>query len=234
MVLSRPLHFPSYDDWAHGLQEFEARNKPSMILNESPYSYIIGNLASYDQRQYPPWFNAKFEPGKSTPAGQGFGHTLVISRKRVFNVIDPDATTNDCELLKEMKAHFVSFWETENGIPKLLSGTKSAFDDQNNKLASKESTLDRYRKLLPQWRSDYESLAKCFRKCKPEDFEFAFHAHPDNSVGHLHMHVFPKKMFLREFSSKQHDWKTIPLTAILEVEEEDKRSRVKAAECSKR
>jgi hypothetical protein len=201
-----------------------------MILSESPYSYIIGNLHSYDQRQYPPWFDPNFELGRSTPAGQGFGHTLVISRKRVFNVIDPDATANDSELLKEMKAHFISFWETDNGIPKLLKRTKLAFDDQNNKLASKECTLDKHQKLLPRWRSDYESLAKGFQKCKPEDFEFAFHAHPDNSVGHLHMHVFPKKWSLRKFSSKQHDWKTIPLKAILEVEEEDKRRRAEGVQ----
>lgn len=200
-----------------------------MILSESQDSYIIGNLASYDQRQYPPWFDPKFRPGESTPAGQGFGHTLVISKKRVFNVVDPDATANDCALLKEMKAHFISFWDTENGIPKLLTRTRSAFEEQNKRLATKESTLDKYWKMLPQWRSDYESLAEGFRKCKPTDFEFAFHAHPDNSVGHLHMHVFPKKLSLREFSSKQHDWKTIPLTAILEVEEEDKMKRAEAA-----
>lgn len=200
-----------------------------MILSESRYSYIIGNLASYDQRQYPPWYDSKFKPDESTPAGQGFGHTLVIPRNRVFNVVDPDATANDCELLLEMKAHFVHFWNTEHGIPKLLTRTKSSFEEQNRRLHTKESTRDKLSKLLPQWRSDFELLAKTFRKCKPEDFEFAFHAHPDNSVGHLHMHVFPRKWSLREFSSKQHDWKTIPLTAILEVEEEDSKERVEAA-----
>ena len=196
-----------------------------MILSKSQQSYIIGNVASYDQRQYPQWFNPKFEPGKNTPAGQGFGHTLVISRNRVFNVIDEDATANDCNLLKEMKEHFVSFWKSKDGIPKLLRRTRSAFDDQNNKLESKPSRPKKYKEMLPQWILDYKLLAKDFQECKPEDFEFAFHAHPDNSVGHLHMHVFPKSRVLREFSSKQHDWKTIPLQAILEVEEEDKKKK---------
>ncbi|KAK4695067.1 hypothetical protein P7C71_g2618, partial [Lecanoromycetidae sp. Uapishka_2] len=200
-----------------------------MILSKTSDSYIIGNLASYDQRQYPAWFDPKFQADVYTPAGQGFGHTLVISRQRVFNVIDPDATANDSALLKEMKEHFIDFWKDENGIPKLLRRTKSAFDDQNNKLATKKSTLDKYYKSKPQWISDYESLAKQFQNCKPTDFEFAFHAHPDNSVGHLHMHVFPRNSNLREFSSKQHDWKTIPLAAVLEVEDEDKRNRMELA-----
>ena len=203
------------------LKEFEAHNKRSLILSESPQSYIIGNLASYDKRQYPQWFNPKFKPGVNTPEGQAFGHTLIVSRKRVFNVVDPDATENDSALLKEMKEHFVRFWE-DNGSPKLLKRVKSAFDEQNAKLASNDKTLNSYHELLPTIKADFETLSHGFRHLKPEDFEYGFHAHPDNSVGHLHMHVYPKKSFLRKFSTYSHDWKTIPLDAILEVEEEDK------------
>ena len=35
------------------------------------------------------------------------------------------------------------------------------------------------------------------------------------------MHVFPKAEALRRFSTKTHDWKTIPMQAVVEVEEED-------------
>ena len=198
-----------------------------MILSESPDSFIIGNLHSYDSRQYPEWYDAKNRPGINTPEGQGFGHTLVISQKRIFNVVDPEATENDCERLKEMKRHFISFWDLEHGSRKLIRRTQSAFDDQNKKL--KDKALDAYTKLLPALEQDFESLAEDFSKLRSEDFKYAFHAHPDNSVGHLHMHVFPKKDYLRRFSTKSHDWKTIPLEAVVEVEREDKMKLVAQA-----
>ena len=199
------------------LQEFEAHNPPSLILSESPDSYIIGNLASYDGRQY-----RYLEPksGKITPEGQGFGHCFVISRKRIFNIVDPDATVNHCALLKEMKEHFITFWKTEDGSPKLLTRVRSTFDEQNNKLASKDADAQSFLSML---KNDFDSLSKNFLRCKPKDFEYAFHAFPANSVGHLHMHVFPKTSELRKFSTKSHDWKTIPIEAVLEVEAEDER-----------
>lgn len=201
-----------------------------MILSESQDSYIIGNLATYDSRQYPQWYDSKFEPGVNTPEGQGFGHTLVISKTRIFNVVDPEATKDDCRWLKEMKHHFICFWETEHGSPKLIRRTQSAFDDQNAKLERKKTTLEIFQKLLPTLKKDFDSLAEEFKQLEPKDFQFAFHAWPDNSVGHLHMHVFPKKEVLRRFSAKRHDLKTIPLEAILQVEEEDKRRAAEETE----
>lgn len=163
-------------------------------------------------------------PGINTPEGQGFGHCLVIAKQRIFNIVDPEAATNNGVLLKEMRAHFISFWNS-GGIPKLLKRVRSAFDDQNVKLGNNSKTPDPYRNLLAVLESDFDEMAAIFRKLKPQDFEFAFHAFPDNSVGHLHMHVFPKASFLRRFSTKQHDWKTIPIEVVLEVEMEDKASR---------
>ena len=199
-------------------------NDRSLILCESADSLIIGNLASYDFRQYPEWFDAKYKPGSITPEGQAFGHTLIVSRKRVFNVIDPDATANNASLLKEMQNHFVRFWE-KNGHAKekLIARVRLAFDTQNAKLAGKPDTIDKYNTLLPQIEADFQKFAVEFEQLKIADFVFAFHAYPDNSIGHLHMHVFPRVESLRKFSSKHHDWKTISLKAVLEAEAEDKK-----------
>ena len=186
-------------------------------MSESGDSYIIGNRESYDKRQYPQWLNPKFRPGH-TPEGQGFGHCMVIPKKRVFNIVDPDATANDTTLLKEMQAHFIKFWEN-GGTAKLLSRIRTAFDDQNKKLTSNDKT-DGSRNLISVLEADFIALSEGFTRLKPRDFEFGFHAFPDNSVGHIHMHCFPNKSFLRKFSARQHDWKTIPVEAILEVEKE--------------
>lgn len=226
MVLCRsslPSPFLAFSNLTSTLQEFGSHNPSSLILSESQDSYIIGNLASYDKRQYP-----EFKPGEHTPEGQGFGHCLVISRKRIFNIVDPDATANHCTLLKEMKAHFITFWKTEDGSPKLLERVRSTFYEQNIKLASNDRNAKSLDGLLTTLKKDFDSLSKSFLRCKPDDFEFAFHAYPANSVGHLHMHVFPKKDELRKFSTKSHDWKTIPIEAVLEVEKEDERGTVQS------
>ena len=200
------------------LQEFESHNSSSLILSESEDSYIIGNLASYDKRQYP-----EFKPGEHTPEGQGFGHCLVISRKRIFNIVDPDATANHSALLKEMQQHFTAFWKAEDGSIKLLKRVRSTFDEQNTKLAPPGKDDKSCESLLSMLVKDFNVLSEKFLRCKPDDFEFAFHAYPSNSVGHLHMHVFPKDGNLRKFSTKNHDWKTIPIEAVWEVEEEDEK-----------
>jgi len=154
---------------------------------------------------------------------------MVIPRKRIFNIVDPDATANDGILIKEMRNHFINFWKG-GGAPKLLKRTRSSFDVQNDKLRRKSDALSPqdtatttpYQRLMSVVRSDFEALSKRFSELKPEDFEFGFHAFPDNSVGQLHMHVYPKGNSLRRFSTKRHDWKTIPIEAILEVEQEDR------------
>lgn len=213
VVGSKP--FAKCDTW---FSDFESHNPSSLILSESQDSYVIGNLASYDKRQYP-----EYEPGKNSPEGQGFGHCLVIPRKRIFNIVDPDATANHSALLKEMKDHFITFWKTEDGSPNLLKRVRSTFEEQNNKLASNERNAKARESLLFTLTKDFDTLSKSFLSCKPDDFEYAFHPYPANSVGHLHMHVFPRNGELRKFSTRSHDWKTIPIEAVLEVEEEDKK-----------
>lgn len=205
------------------MQEFESHNPSSLILSKSQDSYIINNLHSYDKRQYP-----ESKPGEQSPEGQGFGHCLIIARKRIFNIVDPNATADHSVLLKEMKGHFIGFWETENGASKLLERVRSTFDKQNTKLATNDSTVKSRETLLSTLTNDFNDLRERFLRCKPHDFEFAFHAWPANSVGHLHMHVFPKDGNLRKFSTRSHDWKTIPIDAVLEVEEEDERGMVES------
>ena len=193
-------------------------NDKSRILSSSEDSYIIGNMESYDKRQYPEWLDPKYKT--KTPEGQGFGHTLVIPRKRVYNIVDPEATANDCALIKEMKKHFVDYWKNFDQRRALLHSIETVFEAQNTKLGAKDET--EFKATSPPVIEDYHEMAQKFLKLKAEDFRFAFHPHPDHSVGHLHMHVFPKDESLRKFSSKEHEKKTIPLDAVLEVEAEDK------------
>ena len=127
-----------------------------------------------------------------------------------------------------MKEHFITFWKNEDGSPKLLKRVRSTFEEQNTKLEKNDRNARSRKNLLHTLTKDFDVLSKIFLRCEPDDFEFAFHAYPANSVGHLHMHVFPKNGDLRKFSTKSHDWKTIPIEAVLEVEEEDARGVVES------
>ena len=192
-----------------------------MIIDSTKDSYIISNFQSYDKRQYPEWLDEKYE--KETPEGQGFGHTLVIPRRRIFNIVDPEATAENCALLIEMKEHFTNFWSVYANRIKLLHAIKDNFDTQNHKLEAKDKA--EYKATSPPVLEDYQEMAKRFLELEAEDFNYAFHPHPYHSVGHLHMHVFPKDEMLRRRSSKDHEFKTIPLDAILEVEKEDRKKK---------
>ena len=143
----------------------------------------------------------------------------MISRNRIFNVVDPEATAHGLALLREMKEHFIKFWNTASGKEKVLHRTKKAFDDQNVKLEKKNEQL--YQEMLPQILEYFNKSSGIFRNLEPEDFIFAFHPWPDCSIGHLHMHVFPRLEELRKFSTRKHDWKTISINSIFAVEAED-------------
>ncbi|KAL8683544.1 MAG: hypothetical protein Q9186_000456 [Xanthomendoza sp. 1 TL-2023] len=192
--------------------EYALHNPSSLILSSSTHSYIIGNMASYDGRQYP------LAPTEKRPEGQGFCHTLVIPRERVYNVVDPDATANDCFLLKEMRAHFIRFMSTDGGKAALLARAKKALTDQDRKLTFAKDN-DAYTSEIRQAvYADFDVGSRIFMKLKQDDFIFGFHVFPENSIGHLHMHVFPSWEALREWSTRDYDYKTVPFEAIMEVE----------------
>lgn len=67
----------------------------------------------------------------------------------------------------------------------------------------------------------YEDMKPQFLALRaPQDFVFGFHPFPLNSVGHLHLHVYPRKDGLRVWSSKAHEWKTVEIEEVLEAEGE--------------
>lgn len=204
-------------------QEYADHNPPELILSESDHSYIIGNIVSYDERQYPSWLLPKFRPGK-TPAGQGYGHLLVIPKERVaYNIVDPAATkdlpTPDRQSIAEgLQSHFVSFWESAGGPAAVARRARKGLQDQYEVLAAKDAAKAEI--IQKEVMEGFEHLTPEFEKLRACDFTMAFHPFPWISIGHLHMHVFPASKQFRQFSSHKQDLKTIPLAAVVEVERE--------------
>ncbi|KAL8865301.1 MAG: hypothetical protein Q9198_009387, partial [Flavoplaca austrocitrina] len=199
--------------------EYNVHNASHLILSESEHSYIIGNKASYDGRQYP------LPPNAKRPEGQGYCHTLVIPKTRIYNVVDPLATENDCFVLKDLYEHFQRFWLANSSINRrlILHRARKVLDERDTALVNGKTPrppeyTDSVRNAIF---TDFDRMQYEFQVLKISDFLFGFHVFPDNSIGHLHMHVFPHNSRFREYSTKTYDHKTVPLQAILEVEAED-------------
>ncbi|KAL8638504.1 MAG: hypothetical protein Q9228_004348 [Teloschistes exilis] len=196
------------------------RNNPRSSIELEAWRNQDNDVAYNLLRQYP------LSPNDKRPEGQGFCHTLVIPKNRVYNVVDPSATADNCELLNEMHKHFVDFWQTDQGKEKILARAKRAIDDQDKKLRNAPAPPSNSQSASPVYDEatrknvfdHFDKLKEPFKKLEAKDFRFAFHVFPDNSIGHLHMHVFPHQEMFREVSTKVYDWKTVPLDAILEVE----------------
>lgn len=260
-------------------QEFPDHNGDDLILDASEKSFIIGNIASYDRRQYEEWFLHPDDPTKSpdpnissderkrsadalssskqatnaseskgsknttanqkiTPEGQAFGHCLVIPKTRIFNIVDPQAIEKDFEVIVELYKHFIEFWNGERGPKVLLQRAWRGVEEQNKKLEARlESTpisttrqktdelkaknKARLESLKRDLKEGYDDMAAQFLKLRaPEDFVFGFHPFPENSVGHLHLHVYPRKAGLRKWSSWKHESKTVEFETVLEAEGE--------------
>ncbi|KAL8946696.1 MAG: hypothetical protein Q9222_006939, partial [Ikaeria aurantiellina] len=200
--------------------EYELHNKPSLILSATKHSYVIGNEASYDCRLYP--LRARWE---KRPEGQGFGHLLIIPRKRIYNVVDPEATANGCFVLTELADHFKSFWESPRG-PEMAAGRAR---DGNRSALNRMSLAEMRADYLVRDHVNeyYERSFPEFIGLKTDDFMMGFHVFPENTIGHLHMHVYPLKDSLRTYSTRDYDYKTVPLQAVLDAESEDQELRRK-------
>ncbi len=162
----------------------------------------MANKESYDWRQY--------KEGKNTKEGQAFAHILVIPDQRIFNIVDPDATKDSCAVLKEMKEHFIKFWR-QGGATKILARVKEVVEEHIT--PGQDAGKDKI------W-ATYDEMSGAYENLEPDDFAYTFHPFPDASVGHLHMHVYPKSDFFRKYSTEKHDWKNIPLDVVLAVEAE--------------
>lgn len=155
---------------------------------------------------------------------------MLTTLRQVYNIV----ALQDTEIIEEMIRHFQQFWITPGAIQKCIDRIQLAVNIRKAEIVQelqrntetmtgKMDELDRVMKDV----QDYVEI--CSRKLatlRAEDFIFGFHAAPDASVGHLHMHVLPGPQELRQYSTHAHDWKTIPAKAVVEVIQAEKLGKV--------
>ncbi|KAI1374478.1 hypothetical protein F4677DRAFT_461498 [Hypoxylon crocopeplum] len=159
-------------------------------FGESENALIIGNHASFYAGQY------KDAPEK---AGMSMIHVLAIPKANIFNGVSLDKS--NVFIINEMINLFKHSWEEP--------GTRKAMIDHQL------DALRRRNQEVPDTRV-YGTAIKRFRELEAmandipiEDFTYGFHLFPDNSVGHLHMHIFAFRHKYRRYSTYAHDDKTI-------------------------
>ncbi|KAK7464354.1 hypothetical protein VKT23_006521 [Stygiomarasmius scandens] len=189
---------------------------PDLVLSESDRSYIIGNRASYDTRQY----TAEWDPSgedKARAAGMSYMHLLVISKKQqVWNIVGLE----DTEDIEEMMTHFLQFWQTTGAVDKVNKRIERAVHEREQEVIN---SLEKDESKRKGFRDVMESVEDYRKKCAErlhadkDAIVFRFHAWPDASIPHLHMHVLTSPEEFRKYSTPAHDCKAIPADIVLEV-----------------
>lgn len=173
------------EKWIRGNSHFRENNlNQEEILAENDYAVILGNRSSFDMAQYPN------EPGR---AGMSFIHVLGLPKQQIFNGVS--LTQDNCGIIDDIILLFETSW-------------------RDNQFRNK--VIDYQLQMAGMNRQDVQTRnGRCAHLCRkaeslePEDFNYGLHLWPEQSVGHLHIHIIARSMEMREYSTFAHDDKTV-------------------------
>jgi len=224
LVGKSPPDFPGvvYQKSDTFLTDYAERHPKEYVLSATTNSYIIGNIASHDTRQYMPKYDPDFKD-KTPTAGMSYLHFLVIPKRRVYNAV----ALNDVKIIEEMTLHFKNFWASNGSAQKSIDRINLALriraEDVLKGYKAKPETeaqrTEEFNSIMIDIRAAADGFAQKLLRgdVKQDDFFFGFHAAPDAGIAHLHMHVLLAPSEFRKYSTDKHDWKTIPVEAVIEV-----------------
>lgn len=164
----------------------ENRLNRAEILTQNDRAVILGNRSSFDTSQYPN------EPGR---AGMSFIHVLGLSTQQVFNGVS--LTRDNCGVIDDIISLFESSWGRGN---------------PNNPFRLKvieyqRGTIQNHEAIAAK--GHYAHLYHAARSLEPEHFNYGLHLWPEQSVGHLHIHIVARPCEMRQYSTFAHDAKTV-------------------------
>ena len=142
----------------------------------------------------------------------------------MYNVV----SLNDTAIIKEMMSHFKTFLARADAIDKIIARTRLALNLRADEVfagyAKNNTSPTEFTALMQDVNTTADKFAEMLRErtLREEDFFFGFHAAPDASIGHLHMHTLLAPSEFRRYSTAAHDWKTIPAQAVIEVIDQER------------
>ncbi|KAF9064645.1 hypothetical protein BDP27DRAFT_134456 [Rhodocollybia butyracea] len=142
-------------------------------------------------------------------------HFFVIPTQKVYNIV----SLTDSAIIHEMISHFKTFWAQPGAAQKCIDRINLAVTEHVDQVLAHldHEQKSMFNEVVKDVRKYADECSVPLRTLNAEDFVFGFHAMPDSSVGHLHMHVLPLSETFRRFSTDAHDVKTIPARAVIEV-----------------
>jgi hypothetical protein len=136
-----------------------------------------------------------------------------------MNIVYNAVSLTDSAIIHEMISHFKNFWTQPGAAQKCIDRINLAVQEQADQVLAHldDKQTSSFNEVLKDVRKYAEECSVQLRTLSAEDFVFGFHAMPEASVGHLHMHVLPLSEKFRQHSTYVHDVKTIPARAVIEV-----------------
>ena len=138
----------------------------------------------------------------------------------------------DSVIIDEMIAHFRRFWSSPGSADKIIGCLEKAVERRAKEVreALKPANFDlleEFEITMKDVQASSNELADKLRECQKSSQDdgllFAFHPAPHATIAQLHMHVILKSPEFCKFSTRSHDWKTVPVPDIVDVIREDQR-----------
>ncbi|ETS78956.1 hypothetical protein PFICI_08809 [Pestalotiopsis fici W106-1] len=195
-------------------QPDELLDSDPVVFAQNDKALIIGNLHSFDTQQHPK------DPKK---AGMSFIHLLGIPRAQIFNGVS--LTPDNCNIIDDIISLFESRWGVEcanhsfrtqvvehqrNAINENAQvQIKDVESDRDSNPRRFQEEVQKAKDRATESTNRWDCLQSVARELKVDDFNYGLHLWPDQSVPHLHVHVVARPSFMRQFSTKEHDEKTV-------------------------
>lgn len=138
-----------------------------------------------------------------TEAGMGFVHLLALPKQRIYNIVttNKDNFTERIKLWKKMRDTVNDLFKNEDERTKVCRVVQQLIQ---------KAGKDRYNIVKTQFQNHAIDFID-----NGGSFEYFFHAHPDHSIGYLHMHCVLSGDKEEFRTSRLHDHKSIPLDVVL-------------------
>lgn len=198
------------EKWIRGRSHFQRNHlNKAEILAENDYAVILGNRSSFDASQY---------PGAPGQASMSFIHVLGLSKQQIFNGVS--LTQHNCDIIDKIIQLFESQWgcsDRGNEFRDKVIGYQMAMFDRQKDRRRAQADHDRaqnpagYPVEYPvECPAEYlDQVSKEAYHLKAKDFNYGLHLWPEQSVGHLHIHIVARPMEMRQYSTFAHDHKTV-------------------------
>ncbi|KAI8962663.1 hypothetical protein F5Y11DRAFT_365714 [Daldinia sp. FL1419] len=176
--------YSQHDNWIKAKTPFTDHGKlTDLTEGQGENVVLIGNRNSFATIQY---------GDNPKAAGMSMIHLLAIPKAGLFNGVS--LTRDNVSIIDESIALFKKSWESERFRHRVLIHQLIAIKGAPEEVEAAQDL--------------WKGLEQRANELTFDDFTFGLHLWPDNSIGHLHIHIIATPEWCRAPSTRAHDEKT--------------------------